>query len=91
MSHVREKSIQSLYNKLHELVGLLSELLNVQVLTDNAVLHASSLGVAPFFVEGVSELQLSSLRLVTTVSELLVFVSVFGPKKHPPSTSSRIL
>ncbi|XP_034230674.1 nipped-B-like protein [Thrips palmi] len=66
-SHVKDKSIQTLYNKLHELVGLLSELLNVQVLTDTTVLHASSLGVGPFFVEGVSELQLSALRLVTSI------------------------
>jgi cohesin loading factor subunit SCC2 len=65
---VREKSILTLYNKLHELVGLLAELLNIQVLTDTAVLHASSMGVAPFFVESVSELQLSALKLVTTVS-----------------------
>jgi hypothetical protein len=65
---VREKSILTLYNKLHELVSLLAELLNIQVLTDTAVLHASSMGVAPFFVESVSELQLSALKLVTTVS-----------------------
>ncbi|XP_068082252.1 nipped-B-like protein isoform X2 [Anabrus simplex] len=64
---VREKSILTLYNKLHEMVGLLAELLNIQVLTDTAVLHASSMGVAPFFVENVSELQLSSLKLVTTI------------------------
>ncbi|KAF4533148.1 hypothetical protein B566_EDAN001690 [Ephemera danica] len=64
---VREKSILMLYNKLHEVVNLLSELLTIQVLTDTAVLHVSTLGVAPFFVEGVSELQLSSLKLVTTI------------------------
>lgn len=64
---VKDKSIQTLYNKIHELVGLLSELLNIQVLTDTAVLHASTLGVAPFFVEGVNELQLSALRLVTSI------------------------
>ncbi|XP_046405626.1 nipped-B-like protein isoform X2 [Ischnura elegans] len=64
---VREKSILTLYNKLHEVVALLAELLNVQVLTDTAVLHVSSLGVSPFFVEGVSDLQLSSLKLVTTI------------------------
>ncbi|XP_063234204.1 nipped-B-like protein isoform X2 [Bacillus rossius redtenbacheri] len=64
---VREKSILTLYNKLHEQVGLFSELLNIQILTDNAVLHASSMGVAPFFVENVNELQLSSLKLVTTI------------------------
>ncbi|XP_069694432.1 nipped-B-like protein A [Periplaneta americana] len=64
---VREKSILTLYNKLYELVSLLAELLNIQVLTDTAVLHASSMGVAPFFVESVSELQLSALKLVTTI------------------------
>lgn len=65
---VREKSVLTLYNKLAEVVSLLAELLNIQVLTDTAVLHASSMGISPFFVEGVSELQLSSLKLVTTVS-----------------------
>ncbi|KAG8234266.1 hypothetical protein J437_LFUL006511 [Ladona fulva] len=64
---VREKSILTLYTKLHEVVALLAELLNIQVLTDTAVLHVSSLGVSPFFVEGVSDLQLSSLKLVTTI------------------------
>ncbi|XP_011162690.1 nipped-B-like protein B [Solenopsis invicta] len=64
---VREKSILQVYNKLHELVGLLAELLNIQVLTDTSVLHASSLGVAPFFVESVSDLQLSALKLVTVI------------------------
>lgn len=64
---VREKSILQVYNKMHELVGLLAELLNIQVLTDTSVLHASSLGVAPFFVESVSDLQLSALKLVTII------------------------
>ncbi|XP_028045102.1 LOW QUALITY PROTEIN: nipped-B-like protein B [Monomorium pharaonis] len=64
---VREKSILQVYNKMHELVGLLAELLNIQVLTDTSVLHASSLGVAPFFVESVSDLQLSALKLVTVI------------------------
>ncbi|XP_017893232.1 nipped-B-like protein B [Ceratina calcarata] len=64
---VREKSILQVYNKMHELVGLLAELLNIQVLTDTSVLHASTLGVAPFFVESVSDLQLSALKLVTVI------------------------
>lgn len=64
---VREKSILQVYNKMHELVGLLAELLNIQVLTDTSVLHASTLGVAPFFVESVSDLQLSALKLVTII------------------------
>ncbi|KMQ98477.1 nipped-b-like protein, partial [Lasius niger] len=67
MKEVREKSILQVYNKTHELVGLLAELLNIQVLTDTSVLHASSLGVAPFFVESVSDLQLSALKLVTVI------------------------
>jgi cohesin loading factor subunit SCC2 len=65
---VREKSILTLYNKLNEVVVLLSELLSIQVLTDTAVLNVSTLSVSPFFVESVSELQLSALKLVTTVS-----------------------
>ncbi|KAF0287117.1 Nipped-B-like protein [Amphibalanus amphitrite] len=60
-------SILSLYNKLRELVALTAELLNIQVLTDTTVLQVSSLGVAPFFVENISELQLSALKLVTTI------------------------
>lgn len=61
------KNIPNLYNKIHELVSLVSELLNIQVMTDTTVLHASSMGVPPFFAENVSELQLSCLKLVTTV------------------------
>ncbi|KZC07974.1 PREDICTED: nipped-B-like protein [Dufourea novaeangliae] len=67
MKEVRQKSILQVYNKMHELVGLLAELLNIQVLTDTSVLHASTLGVAPFFVESVSDLQLSALKLVTVI------------------------
>lgn len=64
----------SFYNKIHEVVSLLAELLEVQVLTDTTVLHLSTLGVSPFFVENVSELQLSALKLVTAVSYQLCFV-----------------
>ncbi|CAH1393670.1 unnamed protein product [Nezara viridula] len=64
---VREKTVLLLYQKLTEVVTLLAELLDIQKLTDNAVLHASSMGISPFFVEGVSDLQLSSLKLVTTI------------------------
>ncbi|XP_066599133.1 nipped-B-like protein A [Prorops nasuta] len=67
MKEVREKSILQVYTKMHELVGLLAELLNIQVLTDTSVLHASTLGVAPFFVESVSDLQLKALKLVTII------------------------
>ena len=64
---VRDRNILGLYNKLHEAVGLIADLLSLQTLTDTTVLLLSTLGVAPFFVENVPELQLSSLRLVTQV------------------------
>ena len=50
------------YHKMVLLVNLMAELLTVQTLTDTAVLHVSTVGVAPFFVENISELQLSALR-----------------------------
>lgn len=52
---------------MSEVVSLLAELLQIQTLTDTAVLHTSSMAVSPFFVEEISELQLSALKLVTTV------------------------
>ncbi|KAF7267144.1 hypothetical protein GWI33_019635 [Rhynchophorus ferrugineus] len=61
------KGINNLYTKISELVNLLSELMNIQILTDTSVLHASSMGISPFFVENVSELQLACLKLVTTI------------------------
>ncbi|XP_034948394.1 nipped-B-like protein A [Chelonus insularis] len=64
---VREKSILEVYNKMRELITLLAELLNIQSLTDTSVLNASTLGVAPFFVESVNDLQLSALKLVTVI------------------------
>lgn len=70
---VREKSIVSLYTKLVEIISLISELLNIQPLTDNSILHLSSMGVGPFFVEGINELQLTALKLVTSVSCDLIF------------------
>ena len=59
---VRDKTILLVYHKMVVLVGLMAELLTVQTLTDTAVLHLSTVGVAPFFVENISELQLSALR-----------------------------
>ncbi|XP_026815896.1 nipped-B-like protein isoform X1 [Rhopalosiphum maidis] len=64
---VRDKNVLSLYTKLAEVVSLLAELLQIQTLTDTAVLHTSSMAVSPFFVEEISELQLSALKLVTTI------------------------
>lgn len=70
-TQVCQKSVVHLYTKLCELVKALAELLTIQVLTDTSILQLSSTGVAPFFAENVSELQLSCLKLVTTVSNYL--------------------
>ena len=64
---VRDKNILTLYNRCSEMVTLMAELLQFQKLTDTTVLHLSTLGVGPFFVENISELQLNSLKLVTAV------------------------
>lgn len=57
-----------LYNKVCDIVSSLSELLEIQLLTDTTILQVSSMGITPFFVENVSELQLCAIKLVTAVS-----------------------
>ena len=64
-SVVRDKTITKLYSKCNEIMNLIADLMKVQLMTDTTVLHLSTLGVAPFFVENVSELQLNALKLVT--------------------------
>ncbi|XP_026758153.1 nipped-B protein [Galleria mellonella] len=61
------RAARDLYTQVHECVTLLAELLAAHHLTDTTVLHASTVGVSPFFVENVSELQLAALKLVTTI------------------------
>ncbi|XP_050664265.1 nipped-B-like protein A isoform X2 [Leptidea sinapis] len=61
------RAIRELYTHAHECVTLLGELFAGHHLTDTTVLHASTVAVSPFFVENVSELQLSALKLVTTI------------------------
>ena len=64
---VKDRKILAIYNKCTELVSMLADLLHIQLLTDTTVLHLSTMGVAPFFVENIPELQLSSLKMVTGV------------------------
>jgi len=63
----RDRNVLNLYNKTHELVSLMADLVKRQLMTDTTILHISSLGVTPFFVESVPELQLASLKLVTSL------------------------
>ncbi|NXE42983.1 NIPLB protein, partial [Ptilorrhoa leucosticta] len=64
----KQRVIVMLYNKVCDIVSSLSELLEIQLLTDTTILQISSMGITPFFVENVSELQLCAIKLVTAVS-----------------------
>ncbi|XP_068106831.1 nipped-B-like protein isoform X3 [Hyperolius riggenbachi] len=63
----KQRVIVMLYNKVCDIVAGLSELLEIQLLTDTTILQVSSMGITPFFVENVSELQLCAIKLVTAV------------------------
>uniref|UniRef100_A0A3B3Q6V8 Nipped-B protein n=1 Tax=Paramormyrops kingsleyae TaxID=1676925 RepID=A0A3B3Q6V8_9TELE len=63
----KQRVIVMLYNKVCDIVSNISELLEIQLLTDTTILQVSSLGITPFFVENVSELQLCAIKLVTAV------------------------
>eukprot|EP00731_Ephydatia_muelleri_P018474 Em0011g514a len=61
------KDVLAVYHKLVEVVENLALLVEAQPLTDTIVLQISSLGVSSFFVENISALQLSALRLARAV------------------------
>ncbi|XP_041815980.1 nipped-B-like protein isoform X1 [Chelmon rostratus] len=63
----KQKVVVFLYNKVCDIVSHISELLEIQLLTDTTILQVSTLGITPFFVENVSELQLCAITLVTAV------------------------
>ncbi|KAM3610729.1 uncharacterized protein V6R79_008133 [Siganus canaliculatus] len=63
----KQRVIIMLYNKVCDIVSNISELLEIQLLTDTTILQVSSMGITPFFVENVSELQLCAIKLVTAV------------------------
>lgn len=43
--------------------------------------QVSSMGITPFFVENVSELQLCAIKLVTAVS-IINFILVYPPQEN---------
>lgn len=61
------KSMSLFYNKVCELVSLLGDLVDIQALTDTDILQVSNLGTSPFFVENISDLQHSALKLVRSI------------------------
>ncbi|XP_078657407.1 nipped-B-like protein A isoform X3 [Branchiostoma floridae x Branchiostoma belcheri] len=92
----RHKSVVSLYNKLCEIVSLLAELLEVEMMTDTVILQVSSLATTPFFVENVSELQLSALKLVMSVfsryekHRQLILEDIFASLAKLPSSKRNL-
>ncbi|KAM4527458.1 nipped-B-like protein B isoform 2-T4 [Odontesthes bonariensis] len=63
----KQKVVVSLYNKVCDIISNISELLEIQLLTDTTILQVSNLGITPFYVENISELQLCAITLVTAV------------------------
>lgn len=66
-SQPKLKLMSLFYNKVCELVSLLGDLVDIQSLTDTDILQVSNLGTSPFFVENISELQHSALKLVRSI------------------------
>lgn len=64
----QQKGITQLYTKIVELTKLLVRLFNKFHFVDTIIIHASSLGVEPFFVDNIETLQFVCLDLVTSVS-----------------------
>ncbi|XP_041356628.1 nipped-B-like protein isoform X2 [Gigantopelta aegis] len=93
---VKHKSTISLYNKLCDLVSSLAELLEIQELTDTIILQVSTLGVSTFFVENISELQLSAMKLVTTIfsryekHRQLILEDIFASLARLPSSKRNL-
>lgn len=64
----QQKGITALYTKVVELTKLFVRLFNKFHFVDTIIIHASSLGVEPFFVDNIETLQFVCLDLVTSVS-----------------------
>lgn len=93
---VKHKSTITLYNKLCELIGALGELLDIQELPDTVILQVSTLGVSPFFVENISEMQLNCMRLVGNIfskydkHRQLILEDIFASLARLPSTKRNL-
>lgn len=66
--HNQQKGITTLYTKIVELSKLFVRLFNKFHFVDTIIIHASALGVEPFFVDNIETLQFVCLDLVTSVS-----------------------
>ncbi|KOB75611.1 Nipped-B-like protein [Operophtera brumata] len=73
-------TIYCLYTHAHESVTLLSELLGAHHLTDTTVLHASTVGVSPFFVENIFTKYDQHRRLL--LEDILASIARIPSSKH---------
>jgi cohesin loading factor subunit SCC2 len=68
----QQKGITALYTKIVELTKLFVRLFNKFHFVDTIIIHASALGVEPFFVDNIETLQFVCLDLVIAVSNFLL-------------------
>ncbi|KAJ8305636.1 hypothetical protein KUTeg_016181 [Tegillarca granosa] len=93
---VKHKTTITLYNKMSDLVGTMAELIDIQELTDTTILQVSTLGVSPFFVENISEIQLNAMKLVTTIfsryekHRQLILEDIFASLARLPSSKRNL-
>ncbi|XP_033738813.1 nipped-B-like protein isoform X1 [Pecten maximus] len=93
---VKHKSTINLYNKMADLVDNLGQLIDIQEMTDTTILQVSTLGVSPFFVENISELQLNAMKLVTTIfthyekHRQLILEDIFASLARLPSSKRNL-
>lgn len=71
------RGINSIYTKVVDLTKVLVTIVQKFQFVDTIVIHASSIGVEPFFVDNIDTLQFVCLDLVTTVSRGRGFFSFF--------------
>lgn len=65
------RGVGAIYSKIVDLTKVLVTIFSKFQFEDTIVIHASAIGVEPFFVDNIDTLQFVCLDLVTTVSSLL--------------------
>jgi cohesin loading factor subunit SCC2 len=90
------KLIISVYHKMIEVIEELAMLIESHPLTDMTVLKLSSLGIFPFFVENISTLQLSALKIVRAIFARyekhrdLIIEDIFASLSRLPTTKRNL-
>lgn len=73
----QQKGVSQLYTKIVELSKLFVKMFNQFHFVDTIIIHASALGVEPFFVDNIETLQFVCLDLVTSVSRIFAHFNLF--------------